>query len=314
MPKQQSNGRKLTGKALARGLFRKVLNPAEVGKAIRKQIQRKAHKHAYDDAQLALYSQILPSDFLHFGYFDDPAKDPRDISLNDITRAQDRYAELLLEHVVDRDNAVLDVGCGMGGLSRMLLARDFSPVALTPDRLQAAHVQGTLPGVQVLRTKLERLDAGVHANKYGTVITSESLQYLKLDQALPVIETILRPGGRWIACDFFHTRPSDDRWLHVWDEFVEKLRQTGWKITFERDITAHVIPTLRFIHMLAMRLGLPLMQFAFLRLRRKQPGLHHLLEGVFDELQSVATKNVDLIDPAKFAAEKRYVMLVMERA
>src|SRR2546430_11104483 len=174
---RSGNGRKLTGKALASGLLRKVLNPAEIGRAIRMQVQRKAHKHAYDDAQLALYSQILPSDFLHFGYFDNPARDPRDISLNDITRAQDRYAELLLEHVVDRDNAVLDVGCGMGGLSRMLLARDFSPVALTPDRLQAAHVQATLCGVPVLRTKLERLDAGEHANKYGTGITSESLPY-----------------------------------------------------------------------------------------------------------------------------------------
>src|SRR6266496_6600358 len=77
--KGSGNGRKLSGGALASSLLRKVLNPAEVGRAIRMQVQRKAHKHACDDAQLALYSQILPSDFLHFCYFDDPARDPRDI-------------------------------------------------------------------------------------------------------------------------------------------------------------------------------------------------------------------------------------------
>lgn len=306
--------RKLRGGPLARSFFGRVLNPKQVVQAVRLQMGRKRHRHTYDDAQLALYAQILPSEFLHFGYFDDPERKPEDVSLNDLTRAQHRYAELLLEHVVDRAHPALDVGCGMGGLSRMLRDRGFPVAALTPDRLQAAHVQRVLPDVPVLRTKLERLVPEEHAQKYGTVITSESLQYLKLDQTLPIIDKILRPGGKWVACDFFHNRPTSDRSLHVWDEFVAGATGAGWKLTYQRDVTPHIMPTLRFLHMCAVRLGMPLMQFAFLRLRRKQPGLHHLLTGVFEQLEGVAASNIEIIDPARFAADKRYVLLVLERA
>jgi hypothetical protein len=89
--------------------------------------------------------------------------------------------------------------------------------------------------------------------------------------------------------------------------------ENGWRITHERDITPHVLPTLAYIHMWATRLGVPLMHFAFLRLRRKQPGLHHLLAGLFDMLDDVAMRNIELIDPALFAQHKRYMLIVMER-
>ena len=151
-------------------------------------------------------------------------------------------------------------------------------------------------------------------DRYGTVYTAESLQYLKLDQALPVLESVLRPGGRWVACDFFHARPSADRSCHEWDAFAARLPAAGWKIAYQRDITAHVLPTLAYAHMWATRFGMPLMNFAFLRLRRKQPGLHHLLARVLGMLESAAQANVDLIDPRRFAADKRYMLLVMQRA
>jgi len=306
--------RKLKGSAVAGRLLGRMLHPGHLFKAVRLQIGRKAHRHTFDDAQLALYSQILPSDFLHYGYFDDPDRQAADISISEVTRAQDRYAELILDLVRDRDSAVLDVGCGMGGLCRMLKTRGFTPVALTPDRLQASHVKTTQSNVEVIRCKFEQFKAEDHANQFGTVITAESLQYLKLDKALPIMATILKPGGRWVACDYFHSKPSEDRSCHVWNEFAGTLKQSGWRIAEQRDITAHVIPTLRYIYMWATRFGIPLMKFSFLRLRRKQPGLHHLVEGVLQQLEGLAAGNIELIDPMKFASSKRYMLLVMERA
>jgi len=41
------------------------------------------------------------------------------------------------------------------------------------------------------------------------------------------------------------------------------------------------------------------MKFSFLRLRRKQPGLHHLIEGVLQQLEGLAAGNIELIDPLK---------------
>ena len=70
---------------------------------------------------------------------------------------QARYAELLIDLAGNPADPVLDIGCGMGGLSRMLKDRGFSPTALTPDRMQAAHVTKNIPDVPVLRCKLEAM-------------------------------------------------------------------------------------------------------------------------------------------------------------
>jgi len=309
-----SNGRKLRGTALAGSVLGRAIHPGHLYKAVKLQLGRKAHRHTYDDAQLALYSQILPSDFLHYGYFDDPARRPEDITLSDVTRAQARYSELLLDLAGDPSLPVLDVGCGMGGLCRLLKARSFTPTALTPDRLQTAHLKATQPDVPVIRCKFEDFKAEDHLQEYGTVITAESLQYLKLPRALPVMEKILRPGGKWIACDYFHSQPSTDRSCHVWDEFTQKLTETGWKLTYQRDITPHIMPTLAYIHMWARRFGIPLMQFSFLRLRRKQPALHHIVSGALDQLEDLARANLELIDPVEFAKTKKYMLISMERA
>jgi cyclopropane fatty-acyl-phospholipid synthase-like methyltransferase len=311
---KKGSRRKLKWTAFAGSFLGRALHPGHLVKAIRLQRGRKTHRHTFDDAQLALYSKILPSDFLHYGYFDDPTRRPEDISLSDVTRAQTRYAELLLELAGDPAAPVLDIGCGMGGLCRMLQARGFSATALTPDRLQTSHIKSTLPGVPVIRCKFEDLPAEEHRAKFGTVITSESLQYLKLPRALPILQTILRPGGKWIGCDYFHSGPSDDRSCHVWDEFVSQSSDAGWRITYQREITPHILPTLAFIHMWATRFGVPLMQFAFLRLRRKQPAVHHLAGGVLEMLDNLAAKNISLIDPAQFAAGKRYMLFALERA
>src|SRR5947209_3019510 len=132
---------KIRAGALFRSLLGRVFDPRELLAAARLHAGRKANRRSFDDSQLALYSKFLSNEFLHYGYFEDSTVQPEDISLAELGRAQTRYAELLLELVQGRSMPVLDVGCGMGGLSRMLRDRGFSPVALTPDRLQAAYVE-----------------------------------------------------------------------------------------------------------------------------------------------------------------------------
>lgn len=247
------------------GVVLRVINPLQLLRAARLHVESRRIRLRADDAQLALYAEMLPSDFLHFGYFDDPDRQALDISLTEFAKAQERYAELILERVVDRGAPVLDVGAGMGGLARMLIERGFQTVALTPDRAQAAHLQRALPQLMaVARTKLEDLACGAgHDHTYGTVITSESLQYLKLPRALPVIERVLRPRGRWIVCDFFHRLDPAAKGCHHWDTFLAQAESAGWRTVDVRDITANVLPNFRYIHTWATRAGLPLMKFAF---------------------------------------------------
>ena len=130
---------------------------------------------------------------------------------------------------------------------------------------------------------------------------------------MPILQTILKPGGKWVACDYFLSRPSTDHTCHNYEAFQDRLTKAGWKVTYERDITANVLPTLGFLHMLSTRFGLPMLGFATLRLQRKQPGIHHLVEKALDQLQGVADDNIALINPTEFARDRRYMILVMER-
>ena len=306
--------RKVKGRTLAASVLKRAVHPGHLWTAAKLHKNRKANRRAFDDTRLAMYAKFLPDGYLHYGYFEDVDRQPREMSLNDLTRAQTRYADRLLELVGPTTGAVLDVGCGMGGLSRMLQARGASPVALTPDKLQAAHIAKTLPGVPVIRSKFEALSAEEHAGRYDAVVTSESLQYLKLDKALPLLAGILKPGGAWVASDYFQTKTAtDDPTCHNYKAFQDRVRDAGWRVTFEQDITANVLPTLAFLHMLATQFGLPLMNFGILRLRRKQPGLHHLLAGLFAQVDGVIADNLGLVDPVQFARDRQYMLLKLER-
>ena len=309
--------RKVRAKPAVFSIIKRIVHPGHLIRALGLQWNRKVNKRAYDDAQLAFLSEILPGGFLHYGYFDDPDRLAANISLNDLLGAQRRYAELLLECAQDRSTPVLDIGCGMGTLSAMLVERGYHAVALTPDRLQARHIEAKHPDIPVIRCKFEDLpDPADHTGRYGTVVTSESLQYLNLDRALPLLRDILKPGGRWIACDYFRRGDGEaggDRSGHDWDRFRERVTREGWAITYERDITAHVLPTLRYMHMWGARFGVPLLKFSLLKLRAKQPAAHYLLQDVFQMLDGTIEDNLELIDPDVFARTKRYMLMVLER-
>ena len=307
--------RKIKAGAAAKSIAGRVLHPKHLVNAIKLQRARKANKRVYDDAQLALLAQIIPGGYLHYGYFDDINREPREISLAEITRAQQRYAELLVDLAQDQEAPVLDVGCGMGAMSKLLLDRGFKPTALTPDRFQATHITNSYPQIPLLQCKFEDLpNPDEHAGRYGTVFTSESLQYLKLDRALPLLAKILKPGGRWIACDYFRIGSAHEKSGHRWEGFTERLRETGWAITYERDITPHVLPTLRAAHMWATQFGIPLLKFVELKLRVKQPALHYVLQGLFEQMDGVIEDTLKTIDPAVFASQKKYVLLSIQRA
>jgi SAM-dependent methyltransferase len=267
-----------------------------------------------DDSQLQFYHRVLGTDFLHYGYFDQTEFDPAAMSFNDLRVAQLRYAELLLEQAQDRARPVLDVGCGMGGLLGMLSRQGFQPVALTPDRSQIRYITQAYPTVPRLHMRFEELDANEHAGRYGTVVTSESLQYLKLDQALPLLQRILAPGGRWIACDYFRRSQAPAGSGHEWSSFEQRVQREGWKFVLSRDITAHVLPALGFLHMWGGDVVAPGVDYLVQRTQRRSPGIYHLAEPSFARLCEVMRGNLNLIEPQAFAAQKSYRLMVLQRA
>ena len=293
-------------------ILKRVIYPQHLWRVIKLQRGKKKVKRAYNDSQLQLYSKILPGDFLHYGYFDNPKIQPQDISLNNIHQAQLRYAELILERIVDSSSPVLDVGCGMGGFIKLMLDRGLSPVALSPDRNQIAYIKSRYAQLTAIESRFEDTPCEEHTNRYGTIITAESLNYLNLDASLPLIEKLLKPGGRWIACDFFSTDEAKKRPVH-WGTFERRILQSGLKFVHQQDITPNILPTISYVYMWGNNIALPILNFCLEKLHKKQPGVHYMLEEVIEMVNKEVDRHLDLVNPNMFAVTQRYMLLVMEK-
>jgi cyclopropane fatty-acyl-phospholipid synthase-like methyltransferase len=294
-------------------LLKKLLNPVEVYRIIKLQRGRKKAERVYDDAQLKLYGQLLPGGFLHYGYFDDPSVQAGDISLNMIYQAQYRYAERLTDKLPSGNGEALDIGCGMGGLLPLIQKKGMMPVALTPDKTQIHHITQKFPDIQRYQCRFEDIPLQENLARFDALITSESLQYLKLDEALPLMHKISKEDAIWVACDYFRTGVKAERSGHQWEEFVRKLEVHGWRIEYEDDITEHILPTIAYVYMWGNNIGRPLMEFGIDKLKLKAPGWYYAAKESIERIKGKLDRNLATVDPVLFGQNKRYKLIVMRK-
>jgi cyclopropane fatty-acyl-phospholipid synthase-like methyltransferase len=292
--------------------IRRLLNPKHLYNVIRLQRNRKKTQRVYDDAQLKLYHQIMPGDFLHYGFFENPAIDTAEISLKQFYRAQLQYAENILQHVQHTHQPMLDIGCGMGGMLRLMNEKKWNAIGLTPDINQAKYIKETYPN-KMLESKFEDLDAANYAQHFGTVFTSESLQYLQLQKALPLINQILKADGHWIACDYFRIGEASEKSGHDLASFLQLLDEHQFKITFQQNITPHILPTIGFVHLWATQIVMPLLNFGEQKMLVKAPGIHYALQNMLPIIKQKIDKNIAIVDPEIFAKQKQYILMVIEK-
>lgn len=279
--------------------------------------RRRRHRRiatAARNSQLGLYSRILPGDFLHYGYFDDVEAVPERLGFHDIQHAQLRYAQELVKLIDRPGGPVLDVGCGMGGLLTLLRDAGFDVTGLTPDALQMEHIRSVHRGVPVLHCRFEDMPRDGYAGVFGTVIHAESIQYMDPNRVFPVVDRVLAPEGVWIVADYFRVGTEGERSGWQWDDFLERVGASGFRVVHSRDITAHVLPTLGFAHLMASRIGLPVFDFAHEKLQAKSPGVHYVLEDVIAAIRQSILRNMAVVDPAEFARRKRYMLVTLRRA
>lgn len=282
-----------------------------LAKCLRSPMRDRKSSH---DAELKFCADVLPGDFLNYGFYDDASIPPEQISLQQIQQAQTRYGQLLVDEIRDRNRPVLDAGCGMGGLLNLLVTQGFNATALTPNHSQIEHIHARHPGVPLIEGRFDLATLQNYGERFGTVITSESFQYMKLVPGLKTLQHALAPGGRWILCDYFRIAETRRRSGHQWMDFNRALTARGWKVVSQRDITANVLPTLRYLHMLGERVGMAAADFIVGKIRRKRPALHHLIEEVVGDWRAYLSDQVQTVNPDVFVREKKYMLMVMERA
>lgn len=290
--------------------FRFLLNPIEYFRAWRYARQQRRYDRSAFDLELWLYSRILANDMLHYGYFEDEAIDPATISIAMMEAAQVEYARRLTGTLTDKKQPVLDAGCGMGGLTGVLLAAGFTPHALTPNDHQIAYVRQKYPGIEHFHCKFEDLDTEF---RYGAIICSESLQYIHLETAMQQVNRYLLPGGTWIVSDYFRLREGGHPSGHLLEDFRTAAAEAGLEITYERDITPNVLPTLGLINLYVKRFLVPLRHFSYEKLRFKRPFWYYMSGPARQHIDAKIDREVAVVNPGQFRHEKRYMHFALRK-
>jgi MPBQ/MSBQ methyltransferase len=286
-------------------------NPLKLIRAWSYQRTRKKYHKASHDLELNLYHQMLRNDMLHWGYFDDPDRQGDSISVHDFERAQLRYAENIMALLGDKNQAVLDVGCGMGGIAAMISREGYRMELLSPHTGQKEYLQRSLPDLPFHHVRYEQFQTD---KQYGTILNAESLQYIPLEEAFQQTERLLKSGGRWIVSDYFRIHEKGrNRSGHMLAAFVKMAKDTGFAITYERDMTAHVLPTIRMAEMYARRFLIPLADFGFAKLKSKRPWLYYMLKDLEGIVEKKINKEMAAIDPMLFIEQKKYMLFVLEK-
>ena len=82
---------------------------------------------------------------LHYGYFSDPNIKPEEISIKNIEDAQVLYSKKIIDQITHTKDAILDAGCGMGGLAKMMIQNKLNVDVLTPNSNQISYIRKTYP-------------------------------------------------------------------------------------------------------------------------------------------------------------------------
>ncbi len=163
------------------------------------------------DERIEFFQTFLDRDYLAYSmaWWGETADEAEaaDITLE---AAQKAKFDLICERAEIRgDERILNIGCGFGSFEKYLLARhpDVSVTAITPSRVQAAHLRTALddPGspltpdnFRLLQTDFTALSAeDVTPGSFDLVISIGVVEHLKNMSAFnEKIAWLLKPGGR----------------------------------------------------------------------------------------------------------------------
>ena len=232
------------------------------------------------DVGLLIGKFFMKTEDLHYGYW--PLE--KTATAQNFAEAQQRHSQLIINHIPEGVENILDVGSGSGNLAKKLISLGYHVDCVIPSEFLAERVKEKLDENSTIHIcKFEAVETNV---TYDLILFSESFQYIPMDKSIPKIQKLLSPNGHLLICDVFHKNvpgKSPMRGGHRWDYFEKIIEESNLKLTCELDITEQTAPTYDFLNQLLTDVAEPISEMTGGYLNYKYPKLTKLIKWNFQK-------------------------------
>ncbi len=237
----------------------------------------------YQNAAIDYYTGLTGTSYLHYGYWQPIPTSIDDVTLPRMRVAQEAYATKLLDLIPPGVNTILDVGCGIGGNAKTMLARGFNVEALAPDPLQKLkflkYTDGKIP------FHLSTFEDYTTTKTYDLVLFSESSQYISVDNLATGTAKILKSGGYLLLADMMRSDATYTEGIfsncHLKSELEAALIAAGFKSVQTKDISAEIAPTIDLCIEAFRTYGLSTIEYISALVEIAVPPIHALGRSAF---------------------------------
>lgn len=194
------------------------------------------------DVELKLYTDVLKLKSLHFGYW----KGVEEISVKNLSKAQDAYTEKLINMIPKNVKTILDVGAGIGDTTVKLSKAGYEVTALSPEPKQILlfnKLAKKYKNISVIKSKYEKLKIPI---KYDLILMSESSNYFPLKKGMKVTKKCLKDGGYLLVAGLF--RKKHTKIFKTWNvinDWEYQATRNGLKLLKKEDVTDQTAPSMQ---------------------------------------------------------------------
>ena len=269
------------------------------------------------DHVLKLYSETIRSDYLHYGFWDEPnSVEIESITLQEIKNAQGRYIEHLASFIPNEVNSILDVGCGIGGNAEYLINQGYVVETLSPDDFQKSTIAEKFNNQMTFHhCKFEKFQP---EKQYDLIMESESACYIKINKGFEKARETLRTGGYLLASDYFvhyrdDSKNSHLRSSHDMEKYLSSAKAHGFELFREYDQTDNTMPTLDYGKYFIERFINPTIEYSVHSAKKNYPKIAALIGKLVAPKLEAKKNQLDLLDSTLFRKYRKYMIYLFQK-